>query len=189
MRYWLLLASLWLSGCAQMGGSQQPEHVPALLAPELLGVDVQVSQRLAFTRDGRAQSLLIVWSQQAGKLQLVGLTPQGQTVFSVGYDGRQLDQQARVPLPPGLSARRLLQELQWAYWPREAIVRELATSGWSFAQTAGQRLVTGPHGEQLSYTFSGGEFPASLQLEHSQGYRLHIDTLSIEHLPAGSQGD
>lgn len=182
MRGCLLLIFL-LSALACQGPAPSTAGLPELLAPIALGQSVQVSQHLRFSHAGKVENLWVAWSQQAGRLQLVGLSAQGQTLFEISFDGDRFSEDVRIPLPSAFSSRRLLQELQWAYWPAAVIEQSMQGSAWHMEQTTQERTVYGP-GQQITYQFLDETSLGSLSLQHNQGYQLDIETLSIKQLNA-----
>ncbi|MBB3169247.1 DUF3261 domain-containing protein [Simiduia aestuariiviva] len=181
----LLFLQAWVAaivaGCAAL---PSPVEQPPLLAPALLGQNLQVIQRVALDYEGQRRNLMVVWTQQAGQLSVLGLTAQGRKIFSLSYDGDTLHTERFLPVPASLSDARFMRELQWAYWPAEAVLASLVPVGWSLTVVDGRRLFTDPSGREMEYRFTTNNFPASLELTHFQGYRMNIETLSVQPLNA-----
>lgn len=171
---------LALSACQTQSNRFAGE--PELLLPAGLGAAVQVSQHLVVEVAGERRNLLVVWKVDARQLHLVGLTAQGRRMFSVSYDGEQLDTQRFVPLPADFSDRRFIRELQWAYWPEDQVAASLAAVGWRLRVESGRRLIYSPAGHEWEYRYLDEQFPAGLTLTHSQRYQMKIDTLSVAPL-------
>lgn len=169
-----------------------------MLSPASLGQQWQVTQSvtmqpLSSTADTshQPQTLLAAWSVNAERLDLAGLTPTGQTLLTLSYNGTKLSENTSSLLPKEVSGRDILTQLQLAYWPPRVIHQALADSGWGLKVT--ELKVTGNRqlywGQQLALTITvsrGNATNRSLEsitiVNHLRGYQLQIQTLSREYL-------
>jgi hypothetical protein len=132
-------AAALLAGCAP--ALVAPPAVPELelrLAPAALGRPLQLTQRVTGTwgRDRGSLEVLFEVDAQAVHLAAVAL---GRTALWLTWDGVTLQQEASSWLPPGVTAARILSDVQLAWWPVAAI-REALPPGLS--------LQEGPGGER-----------------------------------------
>jgi hypothetical protein len=120
-----------LSACATVrdASTAAAEHWP-LLAPATLGASVTVSQRLRAMHGEREMSIECAVDVDAGRILLVGLLPAGPRLFTASFDGTRIDAQSSRALPAALSAERMLNDLQLAFWPLAALERAFAGTGW-----------------------------------------------------------
>ncbi len=88
---------------------------------------------------GAPLSLLVAWSISERGLDLVGLSPSGQTLMTLGYDGEQFFEDYSPRLPTSLPGRQILAQLQLSYWPLDVINQHLKSSPWYFIASKDNR--------------------------------------------------
>jgi hypothetical protein len=119
-------ASFWLSG-----------GLPLLkIPPATLGAKT-VEQRLTIVWPGKQRTLEMVLDIGADTLSVVSLAF-GARLFSFDYDGRKITE--TQPLPGGLSATRITNDLLLAYAPLDAL-RAALPAGWTIHEEQGRRQV------------------------------------------------
>lgn len=122
-----LLAMLLLAGCT----TQKPAPVARLglkLAPAALGETISLQQHLKVERGGRIDELDAAIEVDAAHVEMVGLAF-GQRVLSVSYDGKELKTWRHVMLPKQVRGEDVLEDMQLALWPVEAVAASLP-AGW-----------------------------------------------------------
>ncbi|MEO8314371.1 MAG: DUF3261 domain-containing protein [Pseudomonadota bacterium] len=114
-------------------------NVIPLLAPVTFGAEVTGLQRLTVTRDagGASLTLDVAIEVDAAELRVAGFLL-GQRVLLLTWDGKKLRESREAVVPAALSARTVLSELQFVYWPAEAI-RAGLPRGWRLQENVGQR--------------------------------------------------
>ncbi len=142
----ILLPLLLATGCAL----QQPAPVARLglkLAPAALGQNISLEQHLTVERGGRIDELDAAIEVDESHLEMVGLAF-GQRVLTLHYDGKELKSWRHVMLPAQVRGEDVLEDMQLALWPVEAVARSLP-AGWRIEETGlqrrlflGQELVT-----------------------------------------------
>ncbi|WP_175400989.1 DUF3261 domain-containing protein [Terasakiispira papahanaumokuakeensis] len=199
-----LLMGLLLLGCAhetqkpqesvqkpiEPSEQQSPAQAPTprfnLLAPTQLGDTPLRLQRLAVSRPDQKHTLLAQWQVHTGHLSLEALTPLGLPLLSLTYtDHQQLSTKTYIPIPEGLSAERVIADLQWAYWPIPAL-SEALQAGYHIRQ-AQKTCAQGHHCRQLWYgqqLISEVDYLDQVHntlviVDHQYGYQLHISTLTV----------
>ncbi|MBV1932238.1 MAG: DUF3261 domain-containing protein [Porticoccaceae bacterium] len=142
----LSLSVLW--GCSTAQKISLAPQIP-LLPPQSLGQHWQLTQSVILYIDangvdassaknhgsgeaipGAPLSLLVAWSISERGLDVVGLTPSGQTLMTLGYDGEQFFEDYSPQLPTALPGRQILAQLQLSYWPLDVINQRLKPSPW-----------------------------------------------------------
>ncbi len=117
---------LALAGCASA-----PAPVARLnlkLAPAALGATISLQQHLTVERNGRIDELDAAIEIDDKRVDLVGLAF-GQRVLTLHYDGKELTTWRHLMLPAQVRAEDVLEDMQLALWPVEAIAAGLPT-GW-----------------------------------------------------------
>ena len=129
----VLVAALAL---ALVSCASRPMAIPAatgswpLLAPATLGAPRTATQRLRAMHGNREISIECAVDVDDARILLIGLLPAGPRLFTVTYDGRQVDAQASRSLPAVLSPQRMLNDLQLVYWPLAALEQALSPTAW-----------------------------------------------------------
>jgi len=122
-----LLVSLLLAGCA----TQKPAPVARLglkLPPAALGEAISLQQHLTVERNGRIDELDAAIEVDAAHVEMVGLAF-GQRVLTVNFDGQQMKTWRHLMLPSQVKAEDVLEDMQLALWPVQAVAAGLAP-GW-----------------------------------------------------------
>ena len=142
----IVLLALLLAGCA----TQKPAPVARLglkLAPAALGESISLQQHLTVERNGKFDELDAALEIDASHVEMVGLAF-GQRVLTVNYDGKELKTWRHLMLPKQVRAEDVLEDMQLALWPVEAVAASLPT-GWRVEETGllrrlylGEELVT-----------------------------------------------
>ncbi|MGL6289727.1 MAG: DUF3261 domain-containing protein [Silanimonas sp.] len=143
------------------------------LSPRDLEAPVALQQRLVIERGGQSQAFDALLEADANGLQLV-VQAMGQTAMTLRWDGRRLNEQRADWLPPQVDGARVLQDLQFALWPLEALQRA-APQGWHVVEQGdvrevfiGDRLVVGIHHRR------GHDFVLE---RPGDGYRLRVSSV------------
>lgn len=115
-------------------------------------------------------------------IAMAGLTVDGLSLFNIAYDGRTLKQEKSPLLLETIDAQYILKDLQFAYWPVDAL-RKILPVGWHIETTAHTRaLYRGD--EKISvarYPANAAPWPESVELiNYRYGYRLQIKTLNYD---------
>ena len=155
----LLLLCL-LASCA----AQPPRAavvLPSLhLAPASLGHSLAVQQQLRFHMGEHEQVMDALLEVDADEVRLM-VQAMGQTGVRLRWDGHTLQQQRAPWLPAQVRGERVLDDLQLALWPADAI-RAALPAGWILQDDAiGRRL-----------EFSGKVW---WQVTRTDATRLHLD--------------
>lgn len=166
--------------------AQAPMARFTLLAPAALGDTPLRLQRLTVSRPHQKRTLLAQWQVHSGRLSLEALTSLGLPLLSLTYSAhRELTTQAYIPIPEGLSAHRVIADLQWAYWPIAAL-RESLQAGYHIRDQ--QKTCT--HGHQCRQLWYQQQLISEVDaldpahntlviVDHQYRYQLHISTLTV----------
>jgi len=167
----MLLAALSLTACASLwlsGG------LPLLkISPAVFGTRT-VEQRTVITWPGKQRTLETVLDIHDGTLSVIGLAL-GARLFSFDYDGEKITE--TQPLPHGLSAKRIVNDLLLTVAPLDAL-RAALPSGWTVHEEEGTRKVflDGKLNISIRYTES---LPWQGRAEfdnHALHYQLTLDS-------------
>jgi Protein of unknown function (DUF3261) len=128
----LLVLSCLVASCAStpMQKSAPVTESWRPLPPSTLGAVRGANQRLRAAYGKEEISLDCVVNVDAEHLTVIGLLPAGPRVFTVGYDGRQVSMEKSRNIPETLHPELLLNDLQFAFWPREALQAALEKTPW-----------------------------------------------------------
>lgn len=166
-----LLAALALTACASFwlsGG------LPLLqVNPATLGVQT-IEQRSAITWPGEQKTLEMVLDIQADTLTVIGMAF-GARLFSFDYDGEKIA--VTQPMPRGLSAARIVNDLLLAYAPLDALRTALPT-GWTVREKQGTRQVFFDEKPNISIHYVEGlPWQGRVVLDnHALHYQLTLDS-------------
>lgn len=179
-----------LAGCVSPGagpaappaGSPAPDPTLfAPLAPSTLGYSVDAEQLLSAAYGARESTLRCIVTVDADALQVVGLTASGQRVFSLRYDGEQIDGERSTFAPEQIDPQHILADIQLAFWPLDAVAAAAEKRGWQVSEPrAGLRRVSG-NGRIIAEVHYADADPWNGRLWLSNfvaGYSLDIRTRS-----------
>jgi len=130
----VLLASLCLTACASFWLSGGLSLLK--IAPAVFGVRT-IEQRATISRSGEQKTLEMVFDLRGDSLSVIGMAL-GARLFSFDYDGEKIVE--TQPLPSGLSAARIMNDLLLIYTPLETLRAALPASG-SVVEENGTRQV------------------------------------------------
>lgn len=144
MKRWLSLAvATTLSACALLQAPSEP--VPLLrLAPAALGFEVSVAQRVTVSQPAprgepsegipRSMSADAVLEVDTSSVRMAVLSL-GQAMLRVEWDGKQLTQSRAPGWPEAVDGGQILNDVQLALWPAQAI-RAALPEGWTLRDSA-----------------------------------------------------
>ena len=181
------LMPLWLLACAHAPpASTKAVSAPALprlrMTPAALGQSVSLQQRLEFRIGGQSRVLDGLLEVDAEAVRLV-VQALGQPGVRLVWDGERLEQRRAPWLPSAVRGERVLDDLQFALWPAEAI-RQVLPPGWSLRDDGRVReLEAGGHAWLVLERLDDRR----LQLHNrAEGYSLLIT--SAQPLPSTEAG-
>jgi len=168
-----LLVLLSLGACAP-----QPllPQVP-LLSPSSLGRTVYAQQQLEAEFNGQSWQMQGALEVTPQSLRMVGLTPFGQRLITLLWDGQKLQEERAAQLPQTVQGERILSDLQLMYWPLPAL-REVLPSVWRVEQEDGLRRVFDAEREIIKIRCATPDpWQGRCVFEHQvYGYRLTLDS-------------
>lgn len=168
-----LTAVFLLAACAAR--PPLPDDTPALrlLPPADLATESLLTQTLTLRTNGREQQFLAVVRLERERVRMAVLTPAGQQLLSLDYDGENLLQNSveGVAIP----GRQILASLQFALWPEDSIRREYRPDdGWRVEIGDAERSLLTAAGALLIIHREFG----SLTLDNLRyNYRVIVETL------------
>lgn len=130
---WVL--ALMLPACSVLSPRIDSSATP-LLAPSTLGGERSALQVLHGAFGEHELAFQCVVDANAQQVTLVGLSAQGQRLFSLSYDGRTLKIDSGPQAPAQLDPQRVLADLQLALWPLAALQDAFKGSAWQVSEPA-----------------------------------------------------
>lgn len=171
-----LLLSVLLAACASTRMPAPLVQLPTLqLAPSALAEPLQLQQRLQF-RFGSQERELDALLEADGEQVRLAVQAMGQTGVRMVWDGHTLEQTRAPWLPPQVRGERVLDDLQFALWPADAI-RASLPADWTLVEAdGGRRLEQGGKAWLVLEPLDGGR----LRLRNlAEGYELVIESLDM----------
>jgi uncharacterized protein YbdZ (MbtH family) len=172
-----LLLCVLLAACASTRMPAPLVQLPVLqLAPSALPQPLQLQQRLQF-RFGSHERDLDALLEADGEQVRLAVQAMGQTGVRMVWDGSTLTQTRAPWLPPQVRGERVLDDLQFALWPADAI-RAALPAGWTLVEADGGRRLAQDGQVWLVLEPLG---PGRQRLRNlAEGYELVIESLDME---------
>ncbi|MFT4179584.1 MAG: DUF3261 domain-containing protein [Thermomonas sp.] len=180
MRRLIALAlACMLAACATRAPHAGIELPPLRLPPAALGHDVAAQQRLHFAFGAQQREMDALLEVEAGEVRLA-VQAMGQTGVRLRWDGKELTQQRAPWLPSAVRAERVLDDLQFALWPADAIRRVLPPT-WTLREAGNVRELLRDDTVWLSMEKSED---GRIHLHNrAEGYRLDIESVDSGGVP------
>lgn len=173
MRAFFAFAMLLLAACAQ-SPPRPAAALPALrLPPASMGKPLSLQQRLHFEFGAQQRDLDALLEADLGEVRLL-VQAMGQSGVRLRWDGTTLDQQRAPWLPPAVRGERVLDDLQFALWPAQAI-RAALPPGWTLEERDGVRSLQRDGRTWLRASGDAARGQALLE-NLADGYRLRIES-------------
>lgn len=169
--------ALGLSGCPTT--VSQPARIGLKLPPAALGSSISLQQHLIVEQGGRIDELDAALEVDSQRLDLVGLAL-GQRVLTLHYDGKTLESWRHSMLPTQLRDEDVLEDLQLAFWPVDAI-RSALPPGWRIEDNGQRRTLFIGDTPVMMIDYSGQpRWIGTIELSNLRyHYRLTIQSVSI----------
>ena len=181
LRHSLLVLGIMLSGCvtAPHVVATGAQSLP-LLSPASLGSVHQVTQQLHGEYGDKSFSLQCPVSVTDHKLTVICLTSMGLRAFTLNYDGHDITEQRAPQVPDALQASRLLNDLQLAFWPLNALQQAWRSTGVEVVEPfAGTRRVLRDGKIITEVHYSTDPWKGRVWLHQNEiGYSLYIESVS-----------
>lgn len=177
----VLIALVFSAACVTTPRPLPEAEFGLRLSPASLGRELQLSQRVTVVRQGERRSFDAQLEVDASTVRIAAVA-MGQTVASLTWDGKSLEQHVSAQVPPAVTASRILSDVQLAWWPTQAI-RDGLPAGYRIEEGAGSRAVT-QNGVPFASVSYEGTAPAwsHVRLTH-QRYGYILDIESVEATP------
>jgi len=171
---WIFLSLLSLSACAPR--RELLPQVP-LLSPGSLGRRVYAQQQMEAEFNGQSWQMQGALEVTPQSLRMVGLTPFGQRLITLLWDGQQLQEERAAQLPQTVQGERILGDVQLIYWPLPAL-RAVLPAGWRVEQENGVRRVSDAERALIQIECTTPDpWQGRCVFEHLvYGYRLTLDS-------------
>jgi hypothetical protein len=152
-----------------------------LLKPADAGVTLELTQSLVFSKgETRSESLAAIEISPEA-VAVVGLSPLGNRVLALRWDGTHYEEERDPSLPKDLPLKLILRDMMTAFWPADAVRAKLG-KGWSLADEEGCRTLFDAGQAVIRIHYQGADHWHSPALfEHlALGYKLEITPLAEE---------
>ena len=180
----LALAVALLAACATPVERAAPPERALALPGTLESRSFQ--QVLTVRLGGRERQFLAAGELCADALVLVLLSPQGLELLRLRHGADGLEVHRRDALPPGLTPRAILADLQLVYWPAPAL-RAAWGEDWALRESPRSRVLVHAGRPVARVEYTGPAWRAPVTLAHEMlGYRLQVET--IEHRLVSESG-
>lgn len=172
----LFVGALCFAGLLQLGGCAtwfRPAQAPLLrLSPADLGQDMSVFQRVVIEKQGQSKSFDAALEVDSTSMRLA-VFQLGHTMARITWDGQQITQELTPGWPKVIATENILSDLQYVWWPAQAIQAALST-GWSLEDAMNHRVLR--HGSHVVLEAKVMP-PNKIELNnHASGYLVHIET-------------
>jgi len=144
-----------------------------LLPPDEVSVAVLLKQKVTLQTGERQQQFLVVARFQQHRLELVVLSPTGQKLLTLDYDGENLVQDTLSSID--LRGKEILAIIQFALWPEHSInIHYPKKDGWVVEIAPEKRILFTASGMLLKISYQADELIVD---NHIQDYRVIVHTL------------
>lgn len=183
----VLLLFFILAGCQNVVNTLVELPPLPLLAPASLAQEWQISQSVKILPPDKSTPppILAAWSVHDQVLVAAALSPEGQKLLAIAYDGQQLSAQRLDQLPDTLRGRDIIAQLQLSYWPLSAWQTALRGSDWQLKASDTERQLYFKNEWVMTVYRNFKDQQPTLSdrvIIETRAYTLHIDTLSMETL-------
>lgn len=114
-----LLFLPWLAGCSLLSKSLMPDNVLLLMSPELAPKQGISQQKVTLSREGESQTFVVITDNHADSIKVAVLTPAGQRMLSMQYDGREFESSNYTGR--AIPDKEIFAMMQFAVWPESAL--------------------------------------------------------------------
>ena len=176
-----LIALVFTAACVTTPRPVPEAEFGLRLPPASLGRELQLSQRVTVVRKGERRSFDAQLEVDASTVRIAAVA-MGQTVATLTWDGKSLEQKVSTHVPEAITAARILSDVQLAWWPVQAI-RDGLPPGYLIEEGKGSRSVTQNGVPFASVTYEGSAPAWSHVLLNQQRYGYLLDIESVEAAP------
>ena len=184
----IFVLALWVAGCVTTPKPPAEAEFGLRLSPASLGRELLLSQRITVVRGEERRSFDAQLEADAKSVRIAAVA-MGQTIASLVWDGKSLEQHVSTHVPAAVTAARILSDVQLAWWPAEA-VRAGLPAGYSLEEGSGTRVVTDEGAPFASVTYEGtGPAWKFVRLtQQKYGYVLEIESVDASAALQGEGG-
>jgi hypothetical protein len=179
---WLAVVAALTGGCVHSMRRTQSAAAPFLAAPNALSPR-NASQVIHAAYGARAVTMRTAIQLDATGLKVVGITANGQRLFTVSWDGKSVTAEKSALVPDSVDPRRVLADVQLALWPIAALQETQRNQDLEVSEPfAGvRRLRRGPDLiAEVHYT-AGDPWTSRIWLVNFElDYSMTIDTITAQ---------
>ncbi len=174
-----MMIALLLTACSAPGDNTLPLRP---LPPDSFAGTLTLAQQLRAgpldpARGEMSPALDILLELDTTSVRLAGMA-MGQRLLTLNWDGKTLQSQRSALLPSSVKEDRILRDIQFTYWPREALVRSLPVP-WTLEEAQGVRTLRWKDQAMIQRTCTSPVlWDGHCELRNlREGYRLQIDSV------------
>lgn len=150
------------------------------LAPAAAGGERIFEQLITISHEDHSQRFIAAGEICDDAMTLALLSPEGLEVLRLRHDADGVHTRVRRALPEWLDSEAILADMQFIYWPAEALEQTWGPS-WSLREDADGRTLLRNGQAWARADFDIAPWESDARLEHLRfGYRLEIRTLHHE---------
>lgn len=177
----VLFLAVLLTACGSERCPTLPGGATYCLQPPALAPSFSVLQQIAIDEGERQETLLAYLENDPQRFMLVGLTPLGQTVLTVTWDGTHVTASGTPGVWSNMNPSVLVAVLQFGLWPDDAIRAGLSDDVvWKTEATEGELLRQGTALLTVHRTGKTIPFDTVTMALHPAKLLLNIHTLTDE---------
>ncbi len=133
----LIINIILLSSCAHKNVSPNQliltEGVEIqLLSPRSFGKQLSLTQFIEFEYESKSRELLVQSEITTDKMTVVGLTTGGTRLFTVTYDGKEINADGYSEVTKNIRPEYMLSDIQLSLWPISAVSRQFENASSCF---------------------------------------------------------
>lgn len=175
-----LATVLLLAACAGARVRTPAIALPPLqLAPASLGKTLALQQRLVFSYGTHRSTMDALLEADAHEVRLA-VQALGQTGVTLRWDGHRLEQQRAPWLPAQVRGERVLDDLQFALWPTDA-VRAALPADWTVVEQGDERRLE--HQGRAWLVLQRRDDTHQNLRNLAEGYALDIESAPLDQSP------
>ena len=122
------------------------------------------------------------WAVNKDTVSLVGLSPTGQRLLTLSYDGIIFKEEYSNLLEEKIPGRAVMSYMQLAHWPKESINKALAKSEWSVKFSLKKRSLSynGRHVLDILFENSDDKNISSLQTHYPKKIQIISSVMALQ---------
>lgn len=129
------------------------------------------------------KTFLAAWAVDDQTMRLVGLSPTGQRLMTLSYDGEQLTEDYSNLLEDPIPGQTVMSYVQLAHWPQASIEMGLQSSSWSVDFLSDRRVLNyrGHHVADIFLSTEANKPKKIMIVNYKMPLLLEVETLTMSN--------